>query len=87
MTCRSPVRARKAADSSMARLAVMPFRVWSRSGSSSMIRSVSMPNRSTSRAAVAGPTPLRMPEPRYAAMSASSRGIRRSTLSAVSCGP
>ena len=46
-----------------------------------------MPNRSTSRSAVAGPTPLRMPEPRYAAMSASPLGIRRSTLSAVSCGP
>ena len=48
----------------MARLEVMPLTVLSRSGSSSMTRRVSMPNRSTSRSAVAGPTPLMMPEER-----------------------
>ena len=46
----------------MAFLAVMPFIWLSRSGSSSSTRSVSVPNRSTSRSAVACPTPLRMPE-------------------------
>ena len=60
----SPVSSRKAADSSMAFLAVMPLTVCSRSGSSSITARVSVPKRSTSRWAVAGPMPLRMPEAR-----------------------
>jgi len=48
----------------MARLEVMPLTVLSRSGSSSITASVSPPNRSTIRSAVAGPTPLMMPEER-----------------------
>jgi len=48
----------------MAFLDVMPFRVDSFSGSSSMMRRVSAPKRSTSRAAVAGPTPFSTPEER-----------------------
>ena len=64
MTRRSPVSSRKAAEISMARLEVMPLTVLSRSASSSITASVSPPNRSTSRSAVAGPTPLMMPEER-----------------------
>ena len=64
MTRRSPVSSRKAAEISIARLEVMPLTVLSRSGSSSITASVSPPNRSTSRSAVAGPTPLMMPEER-----------------------
>ena len=48
----------------MAFLEVMPFRVVSFSGSSSMTRKVSAPNLSTNRVAVAGPTPFSTPEAR-----------------------
>ena len=57
-----PVKARNASEISMAFFAVTPLMVFSRSGSSSSTRRVSAPKRSTMRVAVAGPTPLRMPE-------------------------
>ena len=77
----------KAAEISIARRAVMPLIVCSRSGSSSITSSVSSPNFATSRSAVASPTPLIAPEASQEISSSSLCGIRRVTCSAVSCGP
>ena len=61
---RSPMWRRKLSAISWAFLAVTPLRAVSRSGSRSRMSSVSVPNRSTIRRAVAGPTPLHTPEER-----------------------
>ena len=70
-----------------ARLGVMPLILVSSSGCSSMTVRTSSPKASTSRRAVAIPTPLMAPEARYSSTAFSPTGIRRSTISALSCSP
>ena len=84
---RIPIWSRKDAPISRARFRVMPLILVSNSGCSSSTVKRSAPNSSTSRRAVAAPTPLRMPEDRYSSMAFSPAGTRRSTDSALNCSP
>ena len=82
-----PIWSRKASPIWRARFRVMPLILVRRSGCSSRTVKVSAPNSSTSRRAVAVPTPLMAPEERYSKMAFSPTGTRRSTTSALNCSP
>ena len=70
-----------------ARLGEMPFTSVSRRGASSITVSTSSPKASSSRRAMAAPTPFTAPEARYSSRAFSPTGIRLSTISARNCSP